>query len=173
MDYVLATLINFSIVGFALTMAFDFAAGLHKLWLKTEAKGIKPSDTPGDQKEVHTLHTLDTKPRYAPSIPDAKDSVLAATLGNEPEPFTTLVSEDFWMLPLEPLEKELTCCCHTAIATQLLLSPALDAQRHPPNLATLNTTQLRSTCQSAGIRWRNADGTKHLSKGEMLLALSQ
>jgi hypothetical protein len=36
----------------------------------------------------------------------------------------------------------------------------------------LTTVQLRKECQAQGIKWRNAHGTRHLSKGEMIEALS-
>ena len=36
----------------------------------------------------------------------------------------------------------------------------------------MTTTQLRKECQAQGIKWRNAHGTRHLSKAEMIAALS-
>ena len=43
-----------------------------------------------------------------------------------------------------------------------------------PAYATLTVAQLRPLCQSAGVQWRNAHGvSKHLSKAEMIAALSQ
>jgi hypothetical protein len=41
-----------------------------------------------------------------------------------------------------------------------------------PEYQGMTTGQLRKECQARGIKWRNAHGTKHLSKGEMIDALS-
>ena len=149
MDYAITNLINVCFVGFALVMAFDFANGIRKLWIKAGAP--KP-----DQKGMHTLHTLG----------DQKEVKKFNTLDITPE------SIDLWMAPLEPLEEELPCCCHTAIATTPLLLAAGIGGTEQPDFATLQSTQLRRMCSEKGIRWRNQHGTKHLSKSEMLLALS-
>jgi hypothetical protein len=42
----------------------------------------------------------------------------------------------------------------------------------PADLATLTSAELRRRCQSAGVKWRNAHGTRHLSKAEMVQALA-
>jgi hypothetical protein len=36
----------------------------------------------------------------------------------------------------------------------------------------MTTTELRQECQKAGIKWRKVHGTRHLSKAEMIEALS-
>lgn len=45
---------------------------------------------------------------------------------------------------------------------------AADARRY----AKLTSVQLRKECSTIGIKWRNAHGTKHLTKAEMLTALA-
>ena len=144
MNYAITTLINVSIVGFALVMIFDFATGLYRLWVSvavTETKGSSNGDTP-DQKAPHAPQTLE--------IPRAID---------------------LWMQPIALLEEEETCCCHSAIAPAPLLLAAGVGGTDQPDIATLGSSELRKLCQGAGIRWRNAHGTRHLSKGEMILAL--
>ena len=148
MDSLLSTLTNVLFVGFVSLMAFDFASGLHKLWIKSETK------------DRHALPNL-----------DAKDSVLTANLGDKPETFTTTTLEDPWIMPMGlAILTPPPCCCHSAIATPLL-PPALEVAELP-DIAQLDSTRLRKMCSEAGIKWRNTNGSKHLSKGEMIASLT-
>ncbi len=82
------------------------------------------------------------------------------------------VVADPWSVEVELTTKP--CCCHTAaIATplQLLLPPALEVVEQP-DLATLPSSQLRKLCSERGIKWRGVHGGKHLSKPDMVAALS-
>ena len=107
-----------------------------------------------DQKGVHPLHTLDAK--------GVKNI----------NPLATSTLEDFWMVPLAPWEEEELACCCSAIARPQLLLPAALEVAEPPDFATLPSSELRRLCQVAGIKWRSVNGTKHLSKNQMILALN-
>ena len=165
MDFAITNLINFSIVGFALVMIYDFATGLHRLWFEavvlTTSKGINNTATPDDQKGVQRMHT-----------PEAKDSGSSMTLGCETVTLTRPAIEDVWLLSLEPLKPTEEPCCCSAIARSQLLLPAGIGGTDQPDIATHTSTQLRRMCSEKGIPWRNQHGTKHLSKGEMISALS-
>ena len=53
-----------------------------------------------------------------------------------------------------------------------LTIPTESSTEAPADLASLTSAELRRRCQSAGVKWRNAHGTRHLSKAEMVQALA-
>lgn len=104
MDLLLATSIDFVVVGFALVMVADFVAGLSQLWKDSQPKEVCTSEV--------------TKPH-----PQVEDVTIASAYQAEPplkpvhtEAFKTPVEDDPW-LSLEVTEQ--ACCCHTTIATPL------------------------------------------------------
>ena len=142
MNYAIDNLINVCFISFAFTMAIEFLSGLRQLWINSATKT------------------------------EAKDIVLNGTLSHEPETFTTLVSEDFWLMPLvAPIEAVKPCCCSAIAPPQLLLAAGMGGTKLP-DLASLPSIQLRRMCSEAGIKWRNTNGSKHLSKGEMIASLT-
>jgi len=95
--------------------------------------------------EAEVASCLPTKPDH---IPDASKMV-------EADPFSPTVNEHYPTVP----------AAMAPVATLVV--------KAEPAAQPVTSAELRRQCQDAGIKWRNAHGKgRHLSKGEMIAALS-
>lgn len=135
-------------LAFVLIVVTDFAAGLIRLWKSAYKEPQRPAPAPQE-----TLVTV-TQP--------------------EPQPVQLPVLEDPWLsVNVSPCTDD---CCHLTewgivSRPQLLLPPGLEVAQQP-ELASMPATALRKLCSQRGIKWRNKSGGKHLSKAEMIIALT-
>lgn len=116
------------------------------------------ASTPGAQKELVYASAFETE---------------ASLKSLQPQTFEMPVVEDPWLTVIAPCN---TACCYlsTTPPTQkplLLLPPVLEIPNQP-DLAAMPSTELRRLCSERGIKWRNAHQSKHLTKPEMLTALT-
>lgn len=156
---------------------FGIIYGLYLAFLAPNSQRQKAHDWLKQQATTCTIQPKPMQPLVESIIQPAADTKIvegprsarsrSAVTDNQENPTAITIKKQLRTAMIAGLDPKQTAKTDTTKPKQSVAQVQV-SEGVPTGLAKVTVTQLRSLCKERNIKWRNAHGSKHLTKAEML-----